>query len=219
MTKKLAYLVPVVAALAAPSFHARAGGDPSPLVPPNSNAYGKSFQLWNVLYTQWMVETYYGGQTPSNTVGQVRFLPNNPIPGEYVFNVTLKPGTPFVAPPFPTFGETYDNAPPDDPNDLFIEFIIATAEVRVVLDGRVLMDDTVDNLGRYKFGTEYFEPPVTYGQPQPRGDNLNSTSAIWTQGIGAVYHPLPVGRHTLVSTASSLLGEYKLTYNITVTPH
>ena len=45
--------------------------------------------------------------------------------------------------------------------------------------------------------------------------------AHWvTLGVGAVYHPLPVGRHTLVQTIHSpILGDLQTTYHITVSPH
>ena len=37
-------------------------------------------------------------------------------------------------------------------------------------------------------------------------------------GIGSVYHPLPVGKHTLVIDVQGLLGNYHTTYHITVSP-
>ncbi len=220
MTKKCAYVTLLLAALAAGSFHAQARDNPSPLVPPNAHAYGKSFDEWNVLYTQWAVATQLGGQTLNDTVGQVRFLPN-PVgaPGTYEFDVTLRPGTPFVAAPFPVFGETYDTAPPDDPNDPILDDIFDATDIRVVLDGRTLMDDTAGGLRRYQYDTTFFDRPIVYAQPQPRGPGLNSTSAIFTLGVGAVYHPLPVGRHTLVNATSGPLGDYQITYHITVSPH
>jgi hypothetical protein len=216
MPRKFVCVSLVVAALAAVSFDAHAGGDPSPLVPPNSHAYGKSFEEWNVLYARWFVETNLGGQMPSDTVGHVRLLPARSTPGTYEFNVTLKPGTPFVAPPFPTFGEAYNNGTPDDdPDDPFIVMVEALTHVRVVLDGRTLMDDTAADLAKYHYGPVYFDPPIPYAEPT----DYDSTSAIWTEGIGAVYQPLPVGRHTLVNTAEGFLGKYQHTYHITVSPH
>jgi hypothetical protein len=42
---------------------------------------------------------------------------------------------------------------------------------------------------------------------------------LWVAGIGAVYHPLPVGEHTLVYTVqSAFFGDFQFTYRITVAP-
>lgn len=198
------------------------GRDPhSPLVSPHGKFRGKTFEEWSVLYTEWVVQTNLGGQTPCDTVNGVRFLPYNTTPGTHEFHVRLRPGTPFVQTPFPVFGERYDdpNVPDDNPADPFVDFIFDTADVRVELDDCVLMNDTASNLCRYGYGPEYFDEPIVYAEPQPRGPNLNSVAALWTQGVGAVYRPLSRGRHTLVVDVVSVLGEYHLTYHITVTPH
>ena len=88
--------------------HASGRGGQSPLMPPQSHAFGKSFEEWNVLYSQWVIESWFGeGTDLSDTVGHVRFLP---VPAlaetgrgscecEFEFDVTLRPGTPFVASP------------------------------------------------------------------------------------------------------------------------
>jgi hypothetical protein len=206
----------VVAALASGPHDARA--QCGPLLPPNAHLNGKSFDEWNVLYTKWAVAIQLGGQTPSDTVDGVRFLPARTTPGTYEFDVTLKPGTPFVAPPYPVFGETYDNGTQDVPDEPTMDFLFDNADVRVVLDGKTLMDDTADELAKYQYGPVYFDRPIVYAAPQDRG-GANSTSAIWTVGVAAVYHPLPVGRHTLVNIASGPLGDYRTTYHITVSPH
>jgi hypothetical protein len=188
----------------------------SPLVPPNANFRGKSFEEWNTLFVQWVVQTNLGGQTPSDTVRKVRFLPANTTPGAYEFNVHLDPGTAFVQSPFPVFGERYDNGTADDPNDPIIDYIFETTDVRVELNGQVLMDDAASELGRYGFGPVYFHQPIVYAEPQPRGPNLNAIAALFTLGVGAVYHPLPPGNHTLRVDVDGLLGAYHFTYHITV---
>jgi hypothetical protein len=199
-------------------------GDQSPLMPPQSQAFGKSLEEWNVLWTQRSLEENLGGGTDiPNTVGRVRLLPGdvgNPSP---VFDVTLPPGTPFVATPFFVYGERYDdpNVPDDDPIALasVLQQIFADIQVQIVLDGRVLLEGTGAALQGFQFGPVYFDQPIIYAEPQPRGGGLNSIAALWVMGIGAVYHPLPVGQHTLVYTVhSSFFGDFLYTYNITVSP-
>lgn len=192
-----------------------------PLVPPHSRAFGKSFEEWNYLYVKWFEETYLAGQTPSNTVGRVRFLPGNHIPGTYEFDVKMRPGTPFVFPPFPVIGEIYDdpNVPPDNPADPFVDYIFDTTYIRVELDGRVLFDGFASDYCDFEYGPLYFDPAIVYATPLPRGPGLNATAALWTQGIGAVYRPLPVGRHTLLTISEGLLGNYSIKHKIRVSPH
>jgi hypothetical protein len=198
-------------------------GGQSPLVPPQSHAFGKSFEEWNVLAAQRAIEVQLGGGTDiGETVGRVRLLPGGVVTAPtQEFDVTLPPGTPFVSPPFFVFGETYDDpaVPDDNPADPILDFIIETAEIQTVLDGRVLLDGSGTELGSFKFGPVYFDEPIAYAEPQPRGPGLNSTSAIFVVGIGSVYHPLPVGRHTLVYSVQSLFfGDHQITYHITVSP-
>jgi len=197
-------------------------GGQSPLMPPQSHAFGKSLEAWNVLWTQRALEEGLGGETDiSDTVGRVRLLPSDVLDSTPVFDITLDPGTPFVATPFFIYGERYDdpNAPDDDPITLapVLDQIFADVEVQIVLDGQVLLEGTGAQLQGFLFGPVYFDEPIVYAEPQPRGTNLNSIAALWVMGIGAVYHPLPVGQHTLVYTVhSSFFGDFLFTYHITV---
>lgn len=198
----------------------------SPLMPPQSNAFGKSFEQWSVLQTQWAIALGLGEDVTglSNPVGRVRLLPGeffNPTP---IFNITLAPGTPFVAAPFFLFGERYDDAsvPDDDPaalaDDLAVVF--ADAQITIVLDGRTLLDGSGDALKPFLFGPTYFGDPIVYAEPQWRGPGVNSVAALWVAGFGAVYRPLPVGPHVLVNTVkSTYFGDMVYTYNLTVAPH
>jgi hypothetical protein len=199
-------------------------GGGSALMPPNSKAFGKSFEEWNVLYAQWAIEDGLGGGSDvPNPVGRVRFLPTNfEGPGSYEFRVTLRPGTPFVAPPFFVFGERYDDptVPDDDPDHPILAEIFETTDVKLVLNGRVLMNDSAADLERFLFGPVYFDEPIEYAEPQPRGPGLNAVSALFVVGVGAVFHPLPVGRHKLEAITDSPFfgGGFRFTYHITVTP-
>jgi hypothetical protein len=88
-----------------------------------------------------------------------------------------------------------------------------------VLDGRVLLDGSGTELERFRFGPTYFDEPIVYAEPQPRGPDVNATAALFVRGIGAVYHPLPVGQHTLVNVVhSQFFGDFQVTYHITVSP-
>ncbi len=211
--------------------HASGRGGQSPLMPPQSHAFGKSFEEWNVLYSQWVIESWFGeGTDLSDTVGHVRFLPV-PAPAEtgrgsceceFEFDVTLRPGTPFVASPFFVWGGTYDDSsvPDDNPADPVLEEIFKTTQIKVVLDGRVLMAGTGKELERFRYGPVYFDEPIVFADPVPVGGDLKATSALFVVGIGAVYRPLPVGQHTLVYTVHSPFFErhYQFTHNITVSP-
>jgi hypothetical protein len=221
----LAVLLGVV--VAPPVFPGQGG--PSPLVPPQSNAFGKSFEAWNVLQTQWAIKSELGvGTPPSDTVGRVRFLPvdlSTPDPPILIreFDITLSPGTPFVAAPFFVFGERYEGyptVPDDDPVALapVLEEIFKTAQIRTELDGQVLLEGTGTALGRFLFGPAFFDEPIVYEEPIPRGPGLNAIAALWVTGIGSVYNPLPVGEHTLVYTVTSVFGHLEFTYHITVSP-
>jgi hypothetical protein len=114
-------------------------------MPPQVLAFGRSLQDWNVLWTQRALEEGLGGGTDiSDMVGQVHLLPSdffNPTP---VFDVTLGPGTPFVATPFYVYGERYDDpsVPDDDPTASVIGEMISDVEVQIVLDGQTLLNGT-----------------------------------------------------------------------------
>ena len=203
-------------------------GGPSPMVPPQSHAFGKSFEEWNVLQTEWATTAGLGaGPTPSDTVGGVRLFPTEFFVTPQEFHITLPPGTPFVAAPVFVIGEHYDdlNVPDDDPIALadFLEGVFATVKIRTVLDGQVLLDGTGTELAPFGFGPVFFDEPVVYAEPQPRGPGLNAIAALWVMGIGSVYRPLPVGEHTLVYDVRDFIiavnPTFKLTYHITVSPH
>lgn len=192
--------------------------------PPQSGAFGMSFEDWNVAQTSYAIEAGLGTDPdPDDTVGRVRLLPGSFFDPTPEFDITMPPGTPFVAAPFFVFGESYDdpNVPDDDPLALadLLALIFATTDIETVIDGEVLLDGTGAELSDFLFGPVYFDEPIVYAEPQARGPDLNATAALWVMGIGSVYRPLPVGEHTLVSTVdSAFFGFMQFTYHITVTP-
>jgi hypothetical protein len=201
----------------------RAQDRQSPLMPPQSNSFGKSFQEWNALQTQYALATGLGTVAVSDTVRNVRLLPGDFTTATPVFNIDLAPGTPFVAAPFFVFGERYDdpNVPDDDPVAIaaFLEEVFADAHITIELDGRVLLDGSGTELRPYLWGPVYLNNPVVYNTPIPRDVDLNAVAALWTMGFGAVYSPLSVGQHTLVyKVQSAFFGDSQFTYNIRVSP-
>jgi hypothetical protein len=217
----VALLVALLGVASAPALSPGQGSQP-PLVPPQSRAFGKSCERWNVLYSEWAIASTLGGATDlRDTRGRVHFLPDKSMGTPPEFHITLPPGTPFVSPPFFTFGERSadPDVPDDNPADPILDFILETAKIQTALEGRVLRDGTATELERFQFGPVSFDEPIVYAEPQPRGPGLNSLAALLVVGIGSVYHPLPVGQHTLVTTAQSpFFGDSKVTYHITVSP-
>jgi hypothetical protein len=201
---------------------ASAQSERSPLLPPQSNVFGLSFDEWNVLQTQFAIETQLGGKDVSPIFQHVQFLPGAIFGTGPIFNVTLRAGTPFVSAPLFLFGERYDdpNVPDDDPVALaeLIDAFVQTAGIETVFDGRVLLNGDGSQFEHYMFGPTFFDAPVAYAQPQDRGGGLNAVAALWVVGIGSVYHSLEVGQHTLVYTLNTVLGDSHFTYNITVVP-
>jgi hypothetical protein len=213
-------LVALLGVASAPALSPGQGNKP-PLVPPQSRAFGKSFERWNVLYSEWAIASTLGGATDlRDTLGRVRFLPDHAMGTPPEFHITLPPGTPFVAPPFYIFGERYadPDGPDDNPADPILDVFFETAEIQTVLNGRVLLDGTGTELEPFQFGPVYFDEPIVYAEPHATPFGL-TTAALFVVGIGSVYHPLPVGQHTLVYTVqSSFFGDGKVTDHITVSP-
>ncbi len=190
----------------------------SPLVSPNARFRGKSFNEWNVLWSQWQIGTGLGENDCSrDTVRGVRFLPGAFEAGDYDFDIRVRPGTAFVFPNFFLFGERYDdpNVPDDDPNDPIVALILETTYVETRLDGVCIRRGYANELD--SFGPTYFDEPIYYAEPQPRGDNLNSIAALFTLGAGAIYHPMRSGEHTLETYINSeFFGVYHITHHIDV---
>jgi hypothetical protein len=141
-------------------------------------------------------------------------------------DVTLRPWTAFVMPILVYIGESFvEDVPNEDPVQ-FPMTLFTGAEVLVTLDGYPLINSRTEDLCRYFFpaarpdGAVFFDEPVSYDPPQPRGP-LNADAAIWVKGLGFVYPPLSVGKHTLTLFVDSKLGfGFLNTWHITVQwPH
>lgn len=213
----LALLLTLVAPVAA---------DAAPPAPPQTDAYGKSLNEWQLLYLTWLL-----GGDPVDHLGHVRFLPlpqgeaqgENPVILVGQQAVTLDPGAAFVLPIFTWVGERYDNGSEDQP---LPSTIFTNLTVQITLDGQPLIDSNTDTLDAYYFGPQTFAPPIPYAEPQPRdsdGDgapDLFAVAMIWAQGVGFVYPPLSVGEHTvtLYAVSEDFGFGYDNTWTITVEP-
>src|SRR5262249_29845875 len=82
--------------------------DDGPLLSPRSSFRGRSFEKWNVLWTERNIEVNLATSTQiPETLDKVRMLPSVLAPGSYEYDITLPPGTSFVTCPFFIFGEHY----------------------------------------------------------------------------------------------------------------
>jgi hypothetical protein len=209
-------LVAFVAVAMAPSLSSGQDGQGA-LLPPNANFRGTSFADWNTLALEWEIATGLGGQVLPDTIKDVRFLPGNFAGDE--FDIQIGPGTAIAFPAWPVFGEMYDDGTQDDPNDPIIAFLYTVTTIESQLDGTVLLQGLASDLDSYSFGPVVLDEPIYYAEPQPRGPGLNAIAATFVFGIGSVYHPLPVGEHTLViDVQDPILGNFHTTYHITVSP-
>jgi hypothetical protein len=208
-------LVAFVAVAISPALSSGQGG-PSALMPPNANFQGGSLEEWNVLASEYAIATGLTGQELPDTVGHVRFLPYY---GATEFSIELDPGTAIALPAFFFFGERYVDGTTDDVNDPIVDTIFETAIVETRLNGRVLLQGIASELETYRFGPVYFDPPIWYSEPQPRGPFPDAVAAAVVLGVGSVYRPLPVGEHTLeITVDSGFFGLIERTYHISVTP-
>lgn len=155
----------------------------------------------------------------SDTVGGVRFLPGAFDGGDAEFDIVLESGTPFVSSSWFVFGELYDDLSMDNPEDPIIEVILETSYIKTELDGQVVVEGVAAELTSRSFGPTYFDEAILYADPLPRGPGLNAIAALFVFGVGAVYHPLPVGEHVLTTRIESdFFGDFSITYNILVVP-
>lgn len=165
-----------------------------------SRGFGKTLGEWQKLYFTWFL-----GGDQSNPEGHVVFMPipdgvPQEAPDGTVFfvghaDVTLADNQAFMLPVWTYVGEAYLQDIPDDaplPEEVF-----TGADVLVLLDGKPLLDSTKDDLSKFYTDAVYFDQPIVYDNPQPRGDGIDAVAALWVQGVGLLRGPLKVGEHTL----------------------
>ena len=91
--------------------------------------------------------------------------------------------------------------------------------LKFTLDGKPLMVGMGADFPEFHVGPIYFDEPIFYDTPQPRGD-VNAIGGIFLEGTGFVYPPLSVGTHTLeiVTRTPAFLLEIRNTWHIRVSP-
>jgi hypothetical protein len=171
----------------------------------------KTLEEWMLYYIRWLVGEF--GWTTEELPQQDGNVLMMPIPvGEQVSEdpvvvqgscaVTIRPGTAFVLPVSTTIGESYvSGIPDDDPADYPLKELLGEDDKQtlVTLNGQTLIDSTEDNWEDSFVDPVYFDPPIVYAEPQPRGNpEPYADQTIWLQGLGFVHPPLRVvGTHTL----------------------
>jgi hypothetical protein len=192
-------------------------GGQSPLLPPNANFRGTSYDVWNAQWVAWNVATGLGGQDLPDTVAKVRYLPGAFGPGTYTGEFTIAPGTAIVFPSLWAFGELYEDGSFDDPAEFgpIIQLFYETSFIEASFDGQIVLHGLASDLPEYQFGITEFEEPIYFEETNDHG----AVAAIWTAGLGSIYGPMPVGTHTLHLVAdTAFFGRFEYTYHITVKP-
>lgn len=192
-----------------------------PPLPPQANVKGKSLAEWTVIQNEWAIADGLGGGTDlPNPVKKMLLLPGSFGGGDFEFDVVIPKGTGIVSSPWFAFGELYEDGTSDDPDALadLIDFIFMERTVDVWLDGQLVQSGTLNELSAFTYGPTFFDAPIPYAEPQDRGPGFPAAvAAIWTVGIGGLYHPLNPGVHTLiVMTDGPVFGPTNTVYNITV---
>jgi hypothetical protein len=191
----------------------------SGLLPPDVVYQGRTLDEWFVLHAKWSLATELGDPSGlSDTLDGVRFLFHPHVGPDLEVDVTLPAGTAIAMLNWAVNGERYSDGSQDNPADQIIADIRDDAAFQTILDGNVVLQGQVaDHLNRYT-EPSFFDQPVAYNQPQPRGP-VDAVAGIWTFGVGGLY-TLPVGQHTLENIVQfSILGPAPhMTYHITVVP-
>jgi hypothetical protein len=192
-------VAPAVIAVAGLSFMTGPAAAKANPVPPNSKAFGHTLSDW---MTRYFEEAF--GRPPTDGGKRATALPlplGDCVGGSFTssdpttcvghLDVALTPGTPFFLPIAAWFGETYNDGTPA--NAPLSESVFTGSHVLIKLDGSALIDSNVDDLSRWYFGPNFFDPPIVYSAPTP----AHAISAIFVQGLGMTNHPLSRGVHSL----------------------
>jgi len=190
-------------------------------LPPQAKFRRNTVTQWSLLHNEWAIGVGLGGGSSiPDTVKGMRFLPPGFGPGDFEFDLTVPPGTGLVSSPFFAFGELYEDGTYDDPEVLapVIELIFQERFIAVWLDGELVQAGTPAELSGFTYGPTFFDEPIFYTEPQDRGPDFPpAIAALWTVGVGGVYHPLPPGEHTLmVMSDGPVFGPNSFVYHITV---
>jgi hypothetical protein len=134
-------------------------------------------------------------------------------------DVSLRPGQGFAIPVFVFVGETYaEPAVPDDLPSMLPDEVLTGARILVTLDGKPILDSSVDDVSDFFFDTVYFDEPLLYDEPVEYAPDVHAIGSIWVKGVGLVHQPLSKGAHTLRLSVYSDENHFGFdnTWNITV---
>lgn len=142
-------------------------------------------------------------------------LPDNSANPTASINVTLKAGQPFFLPLLALFGTSYSDGTPSDPVLTESMFKKHLKQLKLQIDGRLLLGerDALDFLTQFNF-----EPPIPY-------DAAPINAIIYEQGISVIHKGLSPGPHVIkldVKFSAAPPGfagfEFHNTFNVTVVP-
>jgi hypothetical protein len=182
---------------------------------------GQTLGEWMTQWWEWKLGTGQPGQVKNVVMLPVPVGAPGEEPNVFVgeMDVALRPGQKFALPVFVYIGETYAEAgvPDDDPASIPAE-VFTGARVLVTLDGKTIVDSTVDDLSDIYFDTQFFDEPIPYDEPVEYAPNVHAVGAVWVKGLGILGGPLSKGTHTLtLFVYSDAIGVgFDNTWNITV---
>jgi len=167
---------------------------------------------------------YYGG-VGTQEIGHLYLVPlpngdmisEDPLIFQGSTSFTVRTGKTLVLPISFFLGESYLEAPPDDPAETPTDY--KASSLLLTVDGRVIVDSTRTKLDCVYVDVTYFQQPIVYPEPSYYGSN----AAIWMVGLGILLPPMSPGEHIIdLQVVSPLpvwginLGYYN-TWHVTVT--
>lgn len=206
--------------------------NPNPgVLPPNANAFGAPYDVWNSRWWQWALSIPAdrnpltdptGANCDEGQSGRVWFLAGTFGDGPVTRSCTVRPGTPLFFPIINGFCVQEGDGSFDDQLVCAQNLVGGSPDagpgptVFAEIDGR-----PIEQLDSY-----YVESPapftVTLPGPDPDDNLFNAPPGDYSPsgavGIYLMLTPLPVGRHVIHFSGSGGGASVDVTYNITVSP-
>jgi hypothetical protein len=222
ISRRMLLAVSVLAALLLVSPAALARPHTPRVLPPNSQAFGKSYGEWGAAYMRWwLTQPDAATDCAQGQQGKVWFLPALPTNSEdltLTVACTIPTGTAVLIPILTGAGNTAAECERGDPNapELgpgaigLLEQIGGFSKFTLTVDGK-----EISNLGRYRIEpTSFPETP----NPIPPPATVSVACGFWV-----LLAPLPPGEHTIHLTVNLEnlgpdIGPVDLTWTLTVLP-
>lgn len=201
------------------------------VLPPTSNAYGKSYAEWSAAWMQWAMSIpasanpildATGDYAANGQLGKVWFLAGT-TGGTAVRTLSVPTGTPLFFPIVnyfwvntPEYGDqAWSPAQEVAARDFIAGQIDTATDLTLQIDGR-----SINNLYNFRFQSTAALCNI------PPEDNIFGVSLVnnpyhcVTDGYWALLTPLPIGQHTIHFTGGLSSSGFSLdvTYHITVKP-